>query len=232
MGTFNVLECARKGNIKRFIYAASSSCYGIPDQYPTGEDSEIRPEYPYALTKYLGESYAMHWHKIYRLGVTSLRFFNVYGPRSRTSGAYGAVFGMFLSQKLHGRPFTVVGDGTQTRDFIFVTDVVEACIKTAESDAAIGSIYNVGSGNTYSINYIVELLEGDSEYIPKRPGEPDSTHADVSRIRSAIGWKTKVSIEEGVKEMLRNIDYWKEAPLWDKEGIREATKTWFKYLTK
>ena len=174
VGTQNVLEAARLAGVKKFVYAASSSCYGIPDQYPTAENAEIRPQYPYALTKYLGEELVMHWHHVYKLPVTSLRMFNVYGPRSRTSGTYGAVFGVFLAQKLAKQPFTVVGDGHQTRDFTFVSDVVSAFLKAAESNV-IGEIMNVGSGNTYSVNRLVELLGGNVEYIPKRPGEPECT---------------------------------------------------------
>ncbi len=231
IGTFNVLEASREAGVDRFVYAASSSCYGIPDEYPTKEDAEIRPQYPYALTKYLGEEYVKHWHQIYGLKATSLRFFNVYGPRSRTSGTYGAVFGVFLAQKLNGKPYTVVGDGKQTRDFTFVTDVAKACIKASESDKAIGRIMNVGSGNTYSINRLVELLGGEIEYIPKRPGEPDCTFADTTEISQILDWKPEISFEEGVKIMLDHIDYWREAPLWDKDSIEVATKDWFKYLS-
>ncbi len=133
-GTVSVLEAARHAGVKRFIFAASSSCYGIPDVYPTPETAEIRPQYPYALTKYLGEECVIHWGKIYKLPVVSLRLFNVYGPRSRTSGTYGAVFGVFLAQKLAKKPFTVVGNGTQTRDFTFVTDVANAFITAAQSE--------------------------------------------------------------------------------------------------
>ena len=229
-GTINVLEASRKHGIKRLIYAASSSCYGIPEQYPTPEDTPIDPQYPYALTKYLGEEYVMHWHKIYNMGVTSMRFFNVYGPRSRTSGTYGAVFGVFLAQKLAGKPYTIVGDGTQTRDFTFVTDVVDACVTASESEAAIGEIFNVGSNNHYSVNRLVELLGGEKTYIPKRPGEPDCTFADTTKIRRVLSWTPSVSFEEGVQEMLNNIDYWKEAPVWDSDSIKDATKDWFKYL--
>ena len=96
------------------------------DQFPTPENASISPQYPYALTKYLGEELAIHWNKVYQLPMISLRLFNVYGPRSRTSGTYGAVFGVFLSQKIHGKPYTIVGDGTQTRDFTYVTDVARA----------------------------------------------------------------------------------------------------------
>jgi len=230
-GTFSALEASKLAGVKRFIYTASSSCYGLPNIIPTPENSPIEPEYPYALTKYLGECYALNWAKIYKLPVISLRLFNVYGPRSRTSGTYGAVFGVFLAQKLAGKPFTVVGDGKQTRDFTFVTDVVNAFIAAAESGLA-GEIFNVGSGNTYSVNRLAELLGGEKIYIPKRPGEPDSTFADISKIKKLLGWKPEVSFEKGVKILLENIDYWREAPLWTPEKIKEATKEWFKYLSK
>lgn len=230
-GTVSVLEAARSAGVKRFIYAASSSCYGIPDDYPTQETAEMRPQYPYALTKRLGEECVMHWHHVYGLPTVSLRMFNVYGPRSRTSGTYGAVFGVFLAQKLAGKPFTVVGDGTQTRDFTYVTDVVDAYICAAQSDHS-GVSMNVGSGNTYSVNRLVELLGGEVIYIPKRPGEPDSTFADVTRIQKLLGWKAKVSFEEGVAKMIEHIDYWSEAPVWSVDKISEATKDWFTYLGK
>jgi len=230
-GTFSVLEASRKANVKRFIYAASSSCYGIPDEYPTREDAEIRTEYPYALTKYLSEQMVLHWGKVYDLPVVSTRFFNVYGPRSRTSGTYGAVFGVFLAQKLNSQPFTIVGDGTQTRDFTYVTDVVDACIMAAESNVR-NEIFNVGSGDTYSVNKLVDLLGGDVEYIPKRPGEPDCTYADISKIQKILGWHPQTSFEEGVRIMLDNIEYWKKAPVWTPEKIGKATEDWFKYLSK
>lgn len=231
-GTISVLEACRKSGVKRVMYAASSSCYGIPDTYPTPESSPIQSEYPYAVTKNLAEQYVMYWHKIYNLPVTSLRFFNVYGPRSRTNGTYGAVFGVFLAQKINNKPYTVVGDGTQTRDFTYVTDIVSACIAALESDKSIGQIYNVGSGSTYSINRLVELLGGDKVHIPKRPGEPDSTFADISKIQTDLGWAPSVSFEDGVQHMLDNIDYWKEAPVWDTSSIQKATKEWFEHLGK
>lgn len=228
-GTANVLEAARQAGVKRLVYAASSSCYGIPDSYPTPETAPIRPQYPYALTKNIGERYVMHWEQIYGLSAVALRFFNVYGPRSRTSGTYGAVFGVFLAQKLAGKPFTVVGDGEQTRDFTFVGDVARACLAAAESDLS-GEILNVGSGNPVSVNRLVELLGGGHIHIPKRPGEPDCTHADVAKIRRLLGWEARVPIEEGVRIMLDNIDYWRQAPVWTPESIGEATRDWFRYL--
>ena len=228
-GTFNVLQACRKHKVKKIIYAGSSSCYGIPDKYPTKEIASIRPEYPYALTKNIGEQLVMHWCKLYNLPAISLRFFNVYGPRARTSGTYGAVFGVFLAQKLANKPYTVVGDGNQTRDFTFVSDVVSAIIAAAESDLS-GEVINIGSNNTYSINRLVELLGGEITYIPKRPGEPDCTWADITKATQLLGWEPKVSLEEGVDILLNNIEYWADAPLWDEKSIAKATKSWFKYL--
>jgi len=228
--TFYVLEAARHANVKRFVYSASSSCYGIPDQYPTPEESDIRPQYPYALAKRMGEELVEHWAQLYNLPAISLRFFNVYGTRSRTSGTYGAVFGVFLAQKLANKPYTVVGDGNQTRDFTYVTDIVSALIAAAESEKT-NKIYNVGSDTTVSVNKIVELLGGDKVNIPKRPGEPDCTYADITKIKDELGWRPTISIEEGVEKILENIDYWKEATVWNPDSISEATEDWFKYLS-
>jgi UDP-glucose 4-epimerase len=229
-GTFRALEAARQSGCARFIYAASSTCYGIADQVPTPEEFPCVPRHPYGLTKYLGEQLAMHWALVYKIPTVSLRLFNVYGPRSRTTGAYGAVFGVFLKQKLAGKPFTVVGDGTQTRDFTFVTDVAAAFLAAAKSDVA-GEVMNVGSGGTYSINRLVQLLGGEVTYVPKRPGEPDVTFADTAKILRLLHWKPQVPFDGGVKKMLAVIEDWREAPLWDSDSIAEATKDWFKYLS-
>jgi UDP-glucose 4-epimerase len=228
-GTVSVLQAAKEAGVGRFLYTASSSCYGIPDTYPTPETAEIRPQYPYALTKWLGEQTALHWAHVYQLPVVSLRLFNVYGPRSRTSGTYGAVFGVFLAQKLAGKPYTVVGDGTQTRDFTYVTDVVDAFVTAAESNAA-GAVYNIGSGNTYSVNRLVELLGGQVVHIPKRPGEPDCTFADTARVARELKWHPQVPFEEGVRRMIEHIDYWRDAPVWDPASIAVATREWFEHL--
>jgi UDP-glucose 4-epimerase len=228
-GTVAVLEACRAAGVRRVVYAASSSCYGTPDVYPTPETAPPRPRYPYALTKYVGEQYALAWAGMYGLPVVSLRLFNVYGPRSRTSGAYGAVFGVFLAQKLAGRPFTVVGDGTQARDFTFVTDVVDAMVAAAESDVS-GEVFNVGSGAAHSVNRLVELLGGPVVHVPRRPGEPDRTLADIAKIERALGWKPRVTLEEGVHEMLAHIEAWRTAPVWTPESITEATASWFRHL--
>jgi len=228
-GTFRILEASKNLNLKKFIYVASSSCYGIPNKYPTNENSEISPQYPYALTKRMGEELVMHWGQVYKIPVLSFRLFNVYGTRSRTSGTYGAVFGVFLAQKLAGVPLTVVGDGNQTRDFTYVTDVTNALFTGAMSSLS-NEIYNVGSGQTVSVNRLVELLGCEKTYIPKRPGEPDCTYADISKIKKDLNWTPKVSIENGVQEILKNINYWQNAPVWNKQSIEIATKDWFKFL--
>ena len=198
-GTVKVLECARAAGVEKLVYAASSSCYGLAD-VPTREDHPIDPKYPYALSKYQGEQAALHWHKVYGLPVNSVRIFNAYGTRVRTTGAYGAVFGVFFKQKLAGKPFTVVGDGTQGRDFLYVTDVARAFLAAAETERT-GEIYNLGAGNPQTVNRLVELLGGEVVYIPKRPGEPDCTWADISKITSELGWAPQVSFEDGVGRM-------------------------------
>jgi len=229
IGTVKVLECARHARVRKLVYAASSSCYGLAD-VPTREDAPIQPEYPYALSKYMGEEAVLHWGRVYRLPVNSIRIFNAYGTRSRTSGAYGAVFGVFLAQKIAGKPFTLVGDGTQRRDFLFVTDVAHAFFLAATTDRA-NEVYNLGAGNPQTVNRLIELLgRGEVVRLPKRPGEPDCTWADITKIGRDLGWKQQVSFEDGVGQMLKNLDYWREAPVWDPVSIAGATKSWFTFL--
>ena len=228
-GTLHVLEAAKRFKIKKIIYAASSSCYGIPKKYPTTENEKIDTRYPYAVTKYLAEEMIIYWSKIYNLKFISLRLFNVYGTRSRTSGTYGAMFGVFLTQKLKKFPFTVVGSGKQKRDFTYVTDVTKAFFLSAISNVE-NEIFNVGSGNTVSVNKIVSLLKGDRVKIPKRPGEPNITFASIKKIKKRLNWYPKVKIEQGIKFLLNEIDYWEKAPLWTPKNIKLATRSWFKYL--
>ena len=230
-GTVRVLEAARYAGVRKLVYAASSSCYGLAEITPTPEDAPIQPQYPYALSKYQGEQAVLHWHAVYRVPVNSIRIFNAYGTRSRTTGAYGAVFGVFLAQKLAGKPLTIVGDGSQRRDFLYVTDVARAFLAVAETEIS-GRVYNAGAGNPLSVNRLAELLGGPRVHIPRRPGEPDCTWADISRIRAELGWEPRVTFEEGVRAMLANIDYWREAPVWDPASIAEATRGWFTALAK
>jgi UDP-glucose 4-epimerase len=228
-GTVRVLECARHAKVKKLVYAASSSCYGVAS-VPTRVEDPISTLYPYAISKYMGEQACFHWHQVYKLPVNSIRIFNTYGPRVRTTGVYGAVFGVFFKQKLAGKPFTVVGDGSQSRDYLYITDVAKAFLAAATTDQ-VGEIYNLGAGKPQTINYLVELLGAPSvQYIPKRPGEPDCTWADITKITTQLDWKPTVPFEEGVKLMLAEIDKWQDAPLWDPESIKKATKTWFECL--
>jgi len=230
-GTLNIIQAVKKIKIKKFIYAASASCYGIPKNYPTKESDKIQPMYPYALTKWQAEELIMHWAKIYNLPAISLRFFNAYGPRSRTSGAYGAVFGVFLAQKLANKPLTIVGDGNQTRDFIHVKDLVNGIIRAALSKKK-NKIYNIGGGKEVKVNKIAELVGGKKIHIPKRPGEPDRSLANISKIKKDLNWKPKITIEKGVKDLLKNIHYWNKAPIWTPKSIKKATKVWFQLLDK
>lgn len=231
MGTVRILEGARKAGVRKLVYAASSSCYGLATELPTTEKAAIGPQYPYALSKYMGEQAVFHWGQVYRLPVNSIRIFNAYGIRSRTTGAYGAVFGVFLAQKLAGKPYTVVGDGTQKRDFVYASDVARAFFLAATT-SRVNEIYNLGGGNPQSVNRLVELLGGgEVVHLPKRPGEPDCTWADIARIQRDLGWRPQITFEQGVQAMLSKIDYWREAPVWDPSSIGKATETWFKFLS-
>ena len=229
VGTENIASASIKHKVKKVIYAASSSCYGIPKNYPTLETESIEPQYPYALTKNLGEQILIHYAKIYGVQVTSLRLFNVYGTRSRTSGTYGAMFGVFLAQKLKNKPLTVVGDGKQKRDFTYISDVIEAFYKAIKIKKNF-QIFNLGTGNPIAVNDIVKLLGCKSINIPKRPGEPDLTSANIAKIKKKLNWKPKVSIKQGIKNLLNEISYWNNAPVWTPKKIKVATKDWFKYL--
>ena len=229
LGTVKVLDFLDPKKIKKFVYAASSSCYGKA-KTPTDENHNINPLYPYALSKYQGEQIALHWHKVYKFPVNSIRIFNAYGTRSRTTGAYGAVFGVFLKQLIAKQPLTVVGDGSQRRDFLYVSDVAEA-FYLATTTKITGSIWNLGSGNPQSVKKLVQLVKPKKViFIPKRPGEPNITYANIKKIQKDLNWKPIISFEEGVSKILNNIEYWRNAPLWNKSNIAKETKLWFKYL--
>jgi UDP-glucose 4-epimerase len=228
-GTLSVLELARIAKIKKFIYAASSSCYGLAKQWPATEDTPIKTEYPYAESKYLGERLVMHYARVYKMANTSLRFFNIFGPRSR-AGGYGAVFTTFLAQKAQGKPYTVVGDGSQSRDFLYVTDAVEAILASLKSEFT--GIFNIGGGSHYSINHLVELLGYPRQivHLPKRPGEPDMTMASITKAQDLLKWTPMVDFNAGVRIMLENLDSYKDLKAWTEKEIAEATVKWFHYL--
>jgi UDP-glucose 4-epimerase len=231
LGTVHALEAARRAEVTKFVYAASSSCYGLAEEVPTDEQAQISTQYPYALSKYQGEQAVLHWGQVYELPVVSVRIFNAYGPRSRTTGAYGAVFGVFLAQKLAGKPLTVVGDGSQSRDFLYVTDVARAFLAAAVSEHR-QEVYNLGASNPQPVNRLVELLGGDVVHLPTRPGEPDCTWANTDKIRRELGWEPRVSFEDGVATLIEQIERWRDAPVWDPASIAKATETWFAALSE
>ena len=228
-GTLKILNYVRDNRVKTYVYAASSSCYGVPKKYPTSEIAEINPRYPYALTKYFGEKLSLHWSKLYDFNCVSLRLFNVFGPRVRTTGHYGAVFGVFLSQLANKKPLTVVGDGEQKRDFTFVDDVVDAFVLAGKCKKS--GVFNVGTSRPITINKVVKILKVKKIIsLPTRPGEPFQTNADIRKIKKELKWFPKVKFEDGLKIMLRDIKKWKKAPLWNKHKIDLATKKWFKHV--
>lgn len=229
LGTKNILNTCILNKIPKIIYSASSSCYGIPTKYPTTENEKIDPRYPYALTKRIGEEMILHYSRIYNIRALSLRLFNVYGTKSRTSGTYGAMFGVFLKQKIECKPLTVVGNGEQKRDFTYVSDIVDVFYKCLFYNGKI-NIFNVGTGKPVSVNKIVKILKCKKIKIPKRPGEPDITHANINLVKKELNWRPKISIEKGVSLILKEIDYWKKAPLWTPNKIKKATIDWFKYI--
>lgn len=226
-GTINILELARAANVRRFVYAASASRYGM-----AGRGPGIDPKYPYALTKVLGEWYVDHWHDVYKMSTCSLRFFNVFGPRARSNSAYGAVFGVFLAQIANSKPLTVVGDGSQERDFIYVSDVVEALLQAGQAEEC--GAFDIGLGKSHEVAYLAKLLQGRTShinYVPERPGEPESTVANIERAKRYLRWAPKVEFEDGVKLMLKELPKYKDAPVWTPATIEAATADWFKYLS-
>ena len=196
LGTVNVLEAAKKVKIKKFIYTASSSCYGTPKKIPTSEKEKIDLKHPYALTKFMGEELVMKYASLFRMPNISFRFFNVYGPRLNTSGQYSAVMGNFLSQTKNKKPLTIVGDGKQTRDFIHVDDLANAFIKVIKSKL-IKKIYNLGSGKRTSINTIAKIFGGKRKFIPLRPGEPKNSLANISKLKKRYKLEAKDFYRKG-----------------------------------
>jgi UDP-glucose 4-epimerase len=227
-GTINVLEASRVNKIKKFVYAASASCYG-KTKGNTSEKNKISLEHPYALSKYLGENSSFHWNKVYKLPVNSIRIFNAYGPRVRTTGAYGAVIGVFFKQKIANQPLTIVGDGKQSRDFVHVKDVAKAFFAAAKTNIS-GEVFNVGTGTPQTVVTLAKLIGGKVTKIPDRPGEPRVSKADIRKIKTKLRWKPQIQFKQGIENMLKDIKKWKNAPLWTPSKIKKVTAEWFSYL--
>lgn len=200
VGTVKMLEAARYAKIKKFVYAASSACYGEADIHPTPETAEIKLQHPYGLSKHQGEECVIHWGDVFGLPVISLRMFDVYGTRAKS-----VVLNIFLRLMAEGKPITICGDGNQTRDFVEVTDVCRAYLVAAESDVK-GEIFNVGVGKGETINRLVDLLGGARTYIPPRGNEPYNHCADISKIRKILGWEPSITFEDGIANVTKNYN--------------------------
>lgn len=218
----------KKFKLKKFVYAASSSCYGL-QKGSVNENAKIDLQHPYAFSKYIGEQAVIHWSKVYQIPYISLRIFNAYGPRSRTSNVYGAVMGVFLKQKLANKPLTIVGKGNQKRDFLYIGDLCDAFYKAALSHKK-NIIFNLGYGQSRSIKELANFISKKKVNIPWRPGESYDIQANISKITKILKWKPKINLETGIQIVLKNINYWKKAPLWTKKNISVATKNWLNLL--
>jgi len=201
-GTINVFKAAIEAKVKRIIFASSSSVYGNQEKLPFKEDMKPNPVSPYALQKLVGEQFAKLFTKLYGIPIISLRYFNVYGPRIDFNSDYSLVIGKFLKQKAEGKPLTIFGDGEQTRDFCYIDDVVDATIKAMESEKLKGGeVINIGSGKSYSINYLADLIGGKKEYLAPRKGDVKHTQADITLAKKLLAWQPKISFEEGLKKV-------------------------------
>jgi len=196
-GTLNVLMAARDAKVKKVVYSASSSAYGNQTQMPLKENMVPHPISPYALQKYIGEEYCRLFSEIYQLPTVCLRYFNVYGPRMATEGAYACAIAIFGQQRKRGEAMTIVGDGEQRRDNTFVGDVVRANILAAESDVNDGRPINIGTGKNHSVNEMAAMIGGPTTNLPPRV-EPRETLADNSLAKQLLGWEPEVKLEKWI----------------------------------
>jgi len=200
-GTCNVLQAARAAGVKRVVYSSTSAAYGLANTPPLREDMPRDCLNPYSVTKCAGEDLCRMYNKLFLLPVIVFRYFNVYGERQPTRGQYAPVVGLFQRQKDNNEPMTIVGDGTQRRDFTYVKDVVEAnllAVKTSDT-AAFGELFNIGTGKNYSILELVEMMGGECEYIAARPAESRISLANNSKARGLLKWTPKTDLENWIK---------------------------------
>jgi nucleoside-diphosphate-sugar epimerase len=202
IGTLNVLVAARDAGVRRVIYSGSSSVYGEQARLPLEEAMTPNPLSPYALQKLVGEQYTRMFHRLFGMQTLTLRYFNVYGPRMATEGAYVTVIGNFLRARLEGRPLPIYGDGRQTRDFTHVRDAVRANLAAMDCAVADGRAINVGAGRNLSVERIAAIIGDPKVYLPKRSGEPRDTLADVSLAREVLGWQPEIAAEDGLTELM------------------------------
>jgi nucleoside-diphosphate-sugar epimerase len=204
-GTLSVLEAAKKAGVKRIVYAASSSAYGDQATLPLRPDMSPQPKSPYALQKYIGEVYMKLWAELYGIETVSLRFFNVYGPHLDPDGPYALVIGRFLKLAQEGKPLTITGDGSQTRDFTHVADVIAAILKAGVADSVgSGEVLNVGAGTQTSIKTLALMISDAIEYIPPRL-EPAHTLADITQTQKLLKWTPQIDIITGVATLKKQF---------------------------
>ena len=203
MGTLNVLEASRQNKVKRVINTSSSSVYGNQKTLPLKEDMTPSPVSPYGLQKLIGEQFAKLYTEFYDLSVVSLRPFNVYGPRIDINSEYSLVLGKFLKQKSEGKPFTIYGDGEQSRAFCYVDDVVNAFVLAVQSVNIEGAqVINVGSDKSYTINFLADLIGGEKVYAPARVGDVRHTQADITKAKELLGWAPQTDFVQGVRRTM------------------------------
>jgi nucleoside-diphosphate-sugar epimerase len=203
VGTLNVLLAARNARVRRVVYSGSSSVYGDQAQLPLHEDMKPNPLNPYALQKLAAEQYTRLFHRLYGMETLALRYFNVFGPRMATEGAYVTVISAFLRARSAGQPLAIHGDGEQTRDFTHVHDVVHANLLAMDAAIADGSALNIGQGRNLSINWIAERIGGPKVNLAARAGDARHTLADTRRAQEVLGWQPLVSTEEGLAELIK-----------------------------
>ena len=204
MGTCNVLQCAREVGAKKVLYSSTSSGYGL-NEAPNIETQPDDCLNPYSVSKIAGEKLCKMYTDLYGLNTIIFRYFNVFGERAPRKGQYAPVTGIFLRQKAAGEPLTIVGDGEQRRDYIYVKDVANANVMAAISnpdDDAYGQVYNVGSGKNYSVNEIASFISDDTINIPPRIGEARNSLANIDKIQKTFAWRPEVDVEEWIKTQL------------------------------
>ena len=204
IGTCNVLQCAREVGAKKVLYSSTSSGYGL-NEAPNIETQPDDCLNPYSVSKIAGEKLCKMYTDLYGLNTIIFRYFNVFGERAPRKGQYAPVTGIFLRQKEAGEPLTIVGDGEQRRDYIYVKDVANANVMAAISnpdDDAYGQVYNVGSGKNYSVNEIASFISDDTINIPPRIGEARNSLANIDKIKKTFAWKPEMNVEEWIKTQL------------------------------
>ena len=211
-GTLNLLEASRRTGIKRFLYACSAAVYGDTASIPVSENVALNPLSPYAVDKLTGEYYLLHYHRKHGLAATSFRFFNIYGPRQDPSSPYSGVISIFVNRLQRNRPVTLFGDGSQTRDFVYVADLADLLARAVYGLDGVGSVFNVGTGMRYSLLQLLEYLEKLSgrkivrQHEAARLGDIQHSCADVSRLKQVFGSVPATSFDQGLNKLLESLN--------------------------